>query len=127
MRKTRYFREFMVDGVEFHLSVSTANTIALSQPFPMHDEWGSEMSGSETTNENRGALRVIRKTLRCVTDYVFDHRPSITKINAGGDDKKFQLYVRIANKWRSRLSQAGYVLLINKHEIFIMKVARSFL
>ncbi len=122
--KTRYFRAFTVDGVDYELMVSRANVITLSQPFPMLDEFGDEMSGTETTNENRGTLRVIRKTIRCVTDYIFDHRPSITKVSAGGDKKKFALYARIAEKWQLRLNKAGYVLLINKFEIFIIKEAK---
>lgn len=121
MRKFRYYKSFTVQGVDYEFAVDSASNILLSQPMPMMDEYGSLMSGSETTNENRGALMVIRKTLRYVADYIFNNRPSITHINAAGDEKKFDLYKRIAEKWRPRLAKAGYVLLIDRASLCIVK------
>ena len=123
--KTKFFSEFTIDGVDYEVIVDAANNITLHQPIPMRDEFGSKMSSTVTTNENRGALKVIRKTVECITDYIFSHRPSITNLNAGGDAKKFDLYVRIAEKFRERLASVGYVVLVDEKQICIVRERSS--
>ena len=124
--KTKYFSAFTIDGVDYEVSVDAANNITLHQPIPMLDEFGAEMSSTKTTNENRGALRVIRKTVECITDYIFSHRPSITNLSVVGDEKKFDLYVRIAEKFRARLASVGYVILIDETQICIVRHADGY-
>lgn len=100
---------FEVDSNFFEISILNNYTIVLENISHRVNEYGFLLSTTERSEKRNVAIRVYKKTMSVVEEWIHENRPPYIRWDTGFDDSRISLYDRIGKK----LDRLGYMVVKN--------------
>lgn len=102
-----YVENFNIGNIKYRLVITNSQHVSFEviggitkggKPAVKSDKFGDSIGGFTTISDSGVGIKVIRKVIELVKNYVYSKKPDYLIINSYGDYKKYKMYLKLISK-----------------------------